>query len=256
VGALLAFTISPAQANVMLTFNVSNVRLQTCAGAVQPTCTTVAAAGFQQSVVIGEAALATAGSSAGGVLQSQAFYGFPLALIGSPYTSALLANVTGPLTGQQSFAQLDNAFDPAALAGTASALIYTDLLSDTTDGSGVRTQQEYQLGYNLLGQFGALLSYTDLVNQSIDAFFSQFVGTMLGSFNELGSHASLDPGTLAFTDYAFSEYMGDVELSGVQVLGPVAVPEPGSLALVLAAALALFLVRRRRPLPARAPMAR
>lgn len=247
--ALLAFTISPAQANVLLTFNVDNVTLQTCSGLLQPTCNTIAAAGFQETLVIGDTPLAPpSASNAGSLLQSAAFYGFPLLRSGSPYTSGLRANVSGPLTWDQSFTQLDNSFDQAGFAGTASALIFTDLVSDTTDANGMRTQQEYQLGYNLLGQFGSLASYTDLVNQSIDDFFSNYVGSIFGSFNELGASSTLDPLSLYFTDYLFSQYTGNATLIGVEVIGPVAVPEPGSLALLLAAALGLLCVRRRRTL--------
>lgn len=255
--ALLSFMASPAQANVLLTFSVDNVTFQTCTGLLQPTCTTVAAAGFQESVLIGAIPLAApTDSSAGGVLQSAAYFGFPLSMSGSPYTGALRARVSGPLTLAQSFTQLDNSFDKAGPGGAAAALIHSDIASDTTDSLGVRTQQEYLLGYSLSAQFSDLLSYTDLVNQSIDAFFSKYIGTMTGSFSELGSSSALDPLGLNFLDYAFSQYMGDVTLTGAEYVGIMAIPEPGSLALVLVAALGMLCARRRSLFRSSARLAR
>ncbi len=246
VAALMSFMITPARANVMLTFKVNNVSHETCSGLFQPTCSTVGAAGFDETVVFGGIATAARSDSiSGALMQSAASFGFPLSMSGSPYTSMLRASVSGRTTSAQNFTQLDNSFD--GVAGTASAGIFSDLISDTTNDLGMRTQQEYQLGYNLLGRFGDLMSYTDLVSQSIDAFFSKYIGgTMAGSFSESGAHSTLDPVGLHFTDYAFSQYLGDVTLIAVQPVDPPTVPEPGSLALVLAAAAGMLCARRRR----------
>lgn len=239
--ALLSLAMAPAQANVMLTFKVNNVTLQTCSGLIQPTCSTAAAADFQETVVVGGLPLAPpTDSSSGAVRQSAAMFGFPLFMSGSPFTSSLLAMVSNPANSTQRYTALDNSFDGSV--GTAAAGIFSDIVSDTKDLLGQRTQQEYKLGYNLLGQFSDPLSYTDLVSESIDAFFDKYVGSV-GSFMESGASSTLDPLGLQFTDYAFSQYLGDITLIGV---GPAAVPEPGSAALVLAAALALLCARRRR----------
>lgn len=246
VAALLSLALSPAQANVVLTFDVSNVSLNTCSGAIQPTCTVTGAASFQQRVVIADTLLAPpANSSLGSILETGAVYGFPTLLTDSPWTAALRARVSAPSTSTQSFTQLDNSYDQLGGTGGGSAFMYTDLAAESIGAASVRTQQEYQLSYNLFSQFSDPLSYTDLVNQSLDAFFSKFIGSTTGTFDELGAGALLDPLTLLFGDYVFSEYRGDLMLVAVQV-DPPTVPEPGSLALMLAAAIALLCSRRRQ----------
>lgn len=229
-----------ANANVMLTFNVGNVMQNECTGAMQPTCLQTSVNGFVESLVIESSPLYTADTSFGIVMQSSALYGFPDVRTGTPYTSTLAARVSNTLTGGQAFTQIDTIFDSGSLSGNSSALIYSDLLSDTTDDAGNRTQQEYKISYNLLGNFFSSQLYVNLASDSLYTFFSQQLGN-IGSFDELGATSTFDPNGLGLNPYAFTEYTGDIALISVQN-----VPEPGMIALCCAGLLGIAGVRRAR----------
>lgn len=238
--AMLGLSANSAIADVMLTFDVTNVTQNDCAGAMQPICTNTAAGGFTESLLIASTPLYTADTSFGSVMQSNAFYNFAYMLSGTPYTSTLSARVSNPLTGGQSYTQIDNSYDNSSASGNSSALIYSDLISDTSDTNGDRTQQEYKISYNLLGSFASSLSYTNLTSDTLFSFFSHNLGN-IGSFDELGTTSTLDPIGLGLNPYAFTEYTGDILLVGVQN-----VPEPGMLALCLAGLAGFAGVKRAR----------
>jgi len=242
--SLLALATTSAQADVLLMFDVTNVRQNVCSGAMQPDCVSSAApqSSFMQTVRFSAGTpLYATGSASGGLLQSQAFYGFPDMFGGSPYTSAMRSRLSGPITSSASFTQLDSAYDSNMAAGISSALISTDAYSDVTDANGFHSQQQYKNAYNFSsGIFNDASLYTDLVNESLGQFFRKYIGIMTGSFDELGSASLFDPQSLAFSVYDFTEYTGDVTLRSVQD-----VPEPGTLPLISIAALA-FIARFRR----------
>jgi hypothetical protein len=182
-----------------------------------------------------------ADTSAGTMMQTGAFYNFPDSLSGTPFSSVLQARLNNPVTSGQAFTQVDSAYDTSGGSGTADALIYSDQNSDTTDGAGIRTQQEYKLAYNLFDSFIDPALYTDLVHESLFQFFNKYQSTITGTFDELGTTSSLDPVGLGLAPYAFTEYTGNVSLQGVQD-----VPEPGSLLLSLAAVVGMAGAMRAR----------
>lgn len=226
-GALNVATTA-THANVMLTFDVSNVFQNDCTGAMQPICANTVAGSFVESMVIASTPLNAADTSFGSVLQSSAFYDFATSRTGTPYTSLLSSRVSNPVTGGQSYTQIDNTYDNSGGSGSSSALIYSDVVSDTRDNSGNRTQQEYKISYSLLGGFTSGQLYTNLTSDSLFSFFSNQLGN-IGSFDELGSTSTLDPIGLGLNPYVFTEYTGDIALVSVQ-----SVPEPGMFVLCLA----------------------
>jgi hypothetical protein len=241
---LLALATNAARADVLLTFNVTNVQQNVCGGSIQPGCYRSAApqADFMETMRIAAGApLGASGSGPGPSMQSQAFFGFPAAFTGSPYTHALKQWLSGPVTDRTAFTELDSSYDSGAAAGISSALLVSDAISDVTDANGFRFQQEYKHALNVsTGLFDDAAYYTDLVNQSLIEFFSKYVGKMTGSFDELGSASRFDPHTLALDPYLFAEYTGDATLFAVQE-----VPEPATLASLAIAGLAFVAVVRR-----------
>lgn len=231
-----------ASASIMLTFDVSNVQRNDCSGALQPTCTLSTAAGFTQRILFDGPLWLANDASIPGFQQTSASYGLPTLLDMTPYTAAMRNRLSGPVTDDYSTVQLDNFYDQDAGIGNASALLLWNQVSDTTDRAGVRNQQEYKLGYNLLSPVVFTPNfYTDLVNESADTFLQRYGSLFSGSYDELGTLSSLDPTSLHFTNYAFTEFTGDVRLLAVAD-----VPEPGSMALSLIAFAALLRVSRRR----------
>ncbi|MET3120240.1 hypothetical protein AAKU64_004488 [Undibacterium sp. GrIS 1.8] len=239
--AMLCLSATSVHADVMLTFDGSNVTQNDCTGAMQPTCVTTAATSFQESMVIASMPLSTTDTSFGAVMQSNAFYNFAYMRSGTPYTPTMSSRVNNAITGGQSFTQLDNTFDNSSTSGNSSALIYSDVISDTTDNTGNRTQQEYKISYNLLGGFISSQFYTSLTSDTLFSFFTNNLGNIGGSFDELGTTSTLDPVGLGLSLYAFTEFTGDVKLIDVQ-----SVPEPGMLALWLAGLASIAGVRRVR----------
>lgn len=238
---ILSVAATASHADVLLTFNVNNVTQNDCTGAMQPTCTVSTASGFTESMRIAAMPLTTSDSSGGTLMQTGAFYNFPYLLSGTAYTAGLSSRVSNPITAGQAFTQVDSTFDNSAGSGSSDALITSDVTSDITNLQGIRTQQEYKLNYNLLANFAVALSYSNLVSDSLYQFFDRYVGTMTGSFDELGTTSSLDPVGLGLTPYAFTEYQGNAKLIDVQN-----VPEPGVLALFLAAIAGMAMTMRLR----------
>jgi hypothetical protein len=244
---LLWLSASSARADVLLTFSVTNVQQNGCAGPIQPGCFvfTVPQSSFMQTVRFNPGGLLGAlGSGVGPVLQSQAFYALPDTFSLSPYTYSLQQWLNGPITTRTRFVELDSSYDADATAGSSSALLLNDMLSDVTDATGFRSQQEYKHGLTLsTGLFDNAGYYTDLANESLGQFFRKYIGKMTGSFDELGSTSRFDPNTLALDPYMFSEYTGDATLFAVEEL-----PEPSTLALVAIAGLAFVstLLRTKR----------
>lgn len=235
---LMALTATSARADVLLTFGVVNVSQNTCSGSMQPSCVNSAAADFtEQMRFFTDTPLAPpTGSNSGGLMESEAFYGFAYAFTGSPFTSTLSARLNNPSTSGQSFTQLDSSYSVPIPSGASAALISSDTFSDVTDAEGIRTQQEYKHSYSLSSElFSASSFYTDMVNESFAQFFSKYVGSMTGSFDELGSASMFDPQSLALNSYDFTEYTGDVTLLAAET-----VPEPGTLPLIAIAVCALF----------------
>lgn len=236
--SLLALIAEPASADVLLTFGVVNVNQNACSGFMQPSCVSSVSTSFTETMrfLTGSPLTPPTGSNSGGLMLSEAFYGFANAFTGSPFTSTLNARLSGPTTFAQSFTQLDSSYDVGGRSGSSAALIYRDAFSDVTDPVGVRTQQEYKHSYSLSSElFSASSLYTDLVNESFLEFFSKYVGSMAGSFDELGSASIFDPQSLALNSYNFTEYTGDVTLLAAE-----SVPEPGTFPLIAIAALALI----------------
>lgn len=233
----------PAQADVVLTFGVSNVQQNECSGLLQPTCTLSSAGSFTESLRISSALVGgVADNSLGALLSTEATYGFATWSSGTPYTSALSARLSGPVTDSQAGTDLVSVYDGDSTTGFAAAQILTDSVSDTTDASLGRSFQEYKRSYLLSSFFTDPSFYVDLLSSPIDVFFAGLVGTTsVGGYGELGTASVQDPFSLAFSSYLFSEYTGDVELLAVAK-----VPEPVSLALVLAALVAVPLSTRRR----------
>ena len=231
-----------ASASIMLTFDVSNVQRNDCSGALQPTCSLSAAAGFTQRILFDGPLTFANDASIPGFQQTSASYGLPTLLDMTPYTAAMRNRLSGPVTDDYSGVQLDNFYDHDFNIGEGSALLLWDHVSDIIDRAGVRNQQEYKLGYNLLSSVVSTPNfYTDLVNESAATFLKRYGTLFSGSYDELGTLSSLDPTSLNFTSYAFTEYTGDVRLLDVAN-----VPEPGSLALSLIAFAGLLFTSRRR----------
>jgi len=245
LSCFVAFALASAgsaSASVVLTFGVSNVQRNDCSGALQPTCTASSAASFTQRIRFDGPFLQGSDGSFGNFQQTSAAYGLPTWLDATPYSAILSSRLTGPVTDDYSSVQLDNFYDSDAAVGGASALIQSDQVSDMIDGSGVRNQQEYKLAYNLLSAtFFSPNWYTDLVNDTADNFFQRYHSLFSGSYDELGTFSALNPTTLNFDAYAFTEYTGDISLLDVAN-----VPEPGSLALSLITLAGLARVNRRR----------
>lgn len=240
--SLLALIANSAQADVLLTFGVVNVKQNVCSGFMQPSCADAVAANFTETMRFAGAPLAPpTGSNLGGLMQSEAYYGFANAFTGSLFTSALNARFSGATTSEQSFTQLVSSYDVGGPLGASAALISSDAFSDLTNSVGIRTQQEYKHSYSLSsGLFSDSSLYTDLVNESLAQFFSKYIGNMAGSFDELGSASIFDPQSLALNAYDFTEYTGDVTLLAAQT-----VPEPSTLLLIAVAAFALISRFRR-----------
>jgi hypothetical protein len=233
---------SSASGAIVLTFNVSNVMRNDCTGALQPSCTLSAAAGFTQRLLLNGPLLQAIDGGVPGFRQTSASYGLSTLLDPTPYTSALSSRLTGPVTDDFSLTQLDNFYDDDNGMGTGGAQFLWDQLSDTTDRLGVRAQQEYKLGYNFLSSLLTTPAwYTDLVNESADTFFQRYANAFTGTYDELGTASALDPNSLLFTSYAFTEYTGDVRLTLAEQ-----VPEPDTLLLTGLAFVGLLLIHRRR----------
>jgi hypothetical protein len=238
---VLSVAATASHADVLLTFDVNNVTQNDCTGAMQPTCINSTANGFTESMRIAAMPLISSDSSFGTMMQTSATYDFPYSRSGTPFTAGLSSRVSNPINGGQAYTQVDSSFDNSAGSGSSDAQIYSDVTSDITDLQGIRTQQEYKLDYNMLANFAVALSYSNLVSDSLYQFFDRYVGTMTGSFDELGTTSSLDPIGLGLAPYAFTEYQGDATLVGVQN-----VPEPGVLALFLAAFAGMAVTMRAR----------
>ena len=232
---VLGFVSISAQADVLLTFKVSDVMQNDCTGRMQPTCALTVAASFAESVRIADVSLATSDTSTGSIKQTGAFFNFPNWLTGTPYSSNLSSRLSNPVTFGQAYTQVDSTFDTGSSSGSADALIVSDMFSDTTTDQGMRTQQEYKLSYNLFSNFFDTPFYTDLVNETLFQFFNKNLGNISGTFDELGTTGSLDALGLGIAPYSFTEYTGRVTLSDVQN-----VSEPGILILFLAALLGMM----------------
>lgn len=232
-----------AKADVLLTFDVGNVMRNDCAGLMQPTCAKQSTGSFSQQLRLNGALLgAPSNLGSGTLLYSEAFFSAPLAQTATPFSSVLKSRLSGPVTSSSAFTQADSMYDGDSGTGQSFALLTNDQLSDTVGADGTRSQQEYKLSYNVWSDmFSAPGGYIDLTNASLYDFFSLSLGKMIGSFDELGVASALDPLSLAFTNYDFSEITGDVSLTDVSV-----VPEPGNLALILLGLAALVRVRAAR----------
>jgi hypothetical protein len=243
LATLLAGAAAPALAGVQLVFSVSNVQRNDCSGPLQPDCTLSAAASFTETLWISDTLLGgVVDNSGGGVLSTEAHYGFANPATGTPFTSALSARLSGPVTSSAAGTDLASLYDSAGGIGLASALIATDASSDVIDPAGSRTQQQYKRSYVFQALFSDPLMYADLFTTRIDEFFARYVGTsVVGGYGELGSSSEFDALSGLFRSYDFSELTGDIQLVSAS-----RVPEPASLALVLAALLAVPLARRRR----------
>lgn len=240
--SLLALTANSAQADVLLTFGIVNVKQNVCSGFMQPTCVNSAATNFTETMRFAGVPLAPpTGTNLGGLMQSEAYFGFASTFAGSPFTSTLNSRLSGPTTFKEALTQLDSSYDFGGPFGASAALISSDSFSDVTNPVGIRAQQEYKHSYSLSsGLFSDSSFYTDLVNESFVQFFSKYIGNMTGSFDELGSASIFDPQSLALNTYDFTEYTGDVTLLAAQT-----VPEPSTLPLIAVAAFALISRFRR-----------
>ena len=251
LGSGLLLGSLPASGALLLTFSVTGVQQNECSGLLMPTCVVSSAASFNEQFLFSPLLFLATDFSALTLSSSEAFYNYPGAGSGSPFSPTLASRLTGPIATDQSFTQLTNDFDTSAGNGLAGTLFTTEQTSDTTDATaGLRTQQDYFKQYNLLAALMAPAAYANLTSVSVLDFLSALVGNLAGGFDERGAASIFDAGTLQYTQYAFTEYTGLATLIGVST-----VPEPASWPLVgLALALTCGL-RRRQQRPAAATLA-
>ena len=220
---------------VRLTFGVSNVVKTTCSGLLQPTCVDSQAGGFNESLTIDTSVFSTANNGVAGFADTLATFGFPFLSTGNPYTNGLKAILAQAPTSVTSSSQFENFFDTSSGFGLATGLVTTDQSYD--DGAG--STGDFQQSYSLQALLGSLASYKNLQTVPLLSFLAPLVNQLSGSFYEAGTASVLDQDSLLFTRYAFTSYAGDVSL-----IAAANVPEPATVALLMAGLVGIGLGRR------------